>query len=383
MLRKIVIIAIGLLWQASLPAGQGAAEAVPSSGTSNPAYERLEAQLKRHRMLAADGGWPEVADGPTIRPGTDDARLGILARRLAISGDLADDSAWTESSGYDAVLQAAVRRFQARHGLEVDALVGQLTLRALNVPVEQRIDQIQLNLERARVRLNARVDDFIQVNIAGFRAYVVRDGAVVWKTRVIVGDLDNETPEFSATLNHVVFNPDWTVPYKIATEEMLPDIRQDPEFFARGKYQLFDHDGTLVDPHSVDWSPIHVGNFPFRLVQQPGPQNQLGQIKFMFPNEFSVYMHDTPRKLLFEKSSRAFSHGCIRVDQPFSLAEVVLRGEGWTREQIESRIASGETSTVNLEKPLPVFISYWTAEVDERGEINFYDDIYGRDTTGM
>lgn len=381
MLRKIIVIAAGLLWQASLPAEQVTAEATPSSDVSNPAYERLEEQLHRHRILAAEGGWPEVPGGSTIRPGTDDARLAILARRLMISGDFVDDSTWSESSGYDAVLQAAVRRFQARHGLEVDALIGPATLRALNVSVEQRIDQIRLNLERARVRFNARVDDFIQVNIAGFRAYVIRDGSVVWKTRVIVGDLDNETPEFSATLTHVVFNPDWTVPHKIATEEMLPDIRQDPEFFAKGKYQLFDRDGALVDPYSVDWSPIHVGNFPFKLVQKPGPQNQLGQIKFMFPNEFSVYMHDTPGKLLFEKASRAFSHGCIRVDEPFSLAEVILSGEGWTREQIEARAASEETSIVNLAKPLPVFVSYWTAEVDDQGVINFYDDIYGRDTT--
>lgn len=352
-----------------------------SVAAQDPGYQRLKAALQLYRTLAAGGGWPEVPSGPTLRPGSGDPRLATLARRLAISGDLVDDQAWVESSGYDTVLQTAVRRFQARHGLVVDALVGRATLRALNVSVEQRVDQIRLNLERARWRLNARVEDFILVNIAGFKAFVVRDGKIAWTTKVIVGDVENQTPVFSATLNHIVFNPTWTVPYKIATEELLPDIKQDPDFFTRGNYQLLDRDGDVVDPLSVDWSSIRIGNFPFTLVQQPCPANQLGRIKFIFPNEYSVYMHDTPGKFLFTKATRAFSHGCIRVDEPLGLAEVVLDGEGWTREQIESLIESEETRTVNPSESLLVQILYWTAEVDDRGVINFYGDIYERDAT--
>ena len=357
------------------------ADAILSVAAQDPGYQRLKTALQLHRVLAADGSWPEVPSGPTIRPGSDDPRLATLARWLAISGDLVDDQAWAESSGYDTVLQTAVRRFQARHGLEVDALVGQATLRALNVSVEQRINQIRLNLERARWRFNAGAKDFILVNIAGFKAYVVRDGKIVWTTKVIVGDTENKTPVFSAALKHVVINPDWTVPYKIASEELLPDIKQDPDFLTKGNYQLFDRDGGVVDPSSVDWSSIRIGNFPFTLVQQPCSANQLGRIKFIFPNEYSVYMHDTPGKFLFTKATRAFSHGCIRVDEPLGLAEAVLDGEGWTREQIESQIESEETRIVNLSEPLPVFVFYWTAEVDDQGLINFYDDIYERDAT--
>ena len=356
-------------------------DAIRSAAAQDPAYQRLSAALERYRALAADGGWPEVPSGPTIQPAADDPRLATLARRLAISGDLADDQAWVESAGYDTVLQTAVSRFQARHGLEVDALVGRATLRALNVSVEQRINQIRVNLERARRRVHAGAEDFILVNIASFKAYVVRDGKIVWTTRVIVGDTEHKTPVFSAALKYVVVNPAWTVPYKIASEELLLEIKQDPDFFAKGNYQLLDADGGVVDPTSVDWSSIRVGNFPFTLVQQPCAANQLGRIKFIFPNKYSVYMHDTPGEFLFTKARRAFSHGCIRVDAPLGLAEIVLDGEGWSREQIESQIGSGETRTVYLSKPLLVVISYWTADVDDQGLINFYDDIYERDAT--
>ena len=358
-------------------------EAIRSAALQDPGYQRLQAALERYRALAAEGGWPEVPSGPTIGPASDDPRLAILAKRLRISGDLADDQAWDESAGYDTVLQSAVRRFQARHGLEVDGLVGRATLRALNVPIEQRINQIRVNLERARRRFHDGAEDFILVNIASFKAYVVRDGKIVWTTRVIVGDTENKTPEFSAKLKYVVVNPAWTVPYKIASEELLLDIKRDPDFFARGNYQLFDADGDMVDPTSVDWRSIRVGNFPFTLVQQPCAANQLGRIKFIFPNKYSVYMHDTPGDFLFTKARRAFSHGCIRVDAPLGLAEIVLDGEGWSREQLEAQIGSGETRTINLSKPLLVVISYWTADVDDQGLLNFYDDIYERDAEDL
>jgi len=378
-LTAICVCLVFLPWQAVPATEQVAPDAIRSAAVQDPGYQRLQAALDRYRLLAAEGGWPEVPGGPTIEPASDDPRLATLARRLRISGDLADDQAWVESAGYDTVLQTAVRRFQARHGLEVDGLVGRATLRALNVPIEQRIDQIRVNLERARSRFHAGAQDFILVNIAGFKAYVVRNGKIVWTTRVIVGDTENKTPEFSAELKYVVVNPAWTVPYKIASEELLLDIKRDPGFFARGNYQLFDADGDVVDPTSVDWRSIRVGNFPFTLVQQPCAANQLGRIKFIFPNKYSVYMHDTPGDILFTKARRAFSHGCIRVDAPIGLAEIVLDGEGWSREQLEAQIGSGETKIINLSKPLLVVISYWTADVDDQGLLNFYDDIYQRD----
>lgn len=347
----------------------------------NADYDRLKAQLKRHRQIAAAGGWPELPSGLTIRPGADDPRVEILATRLAMSGDLSQDDNRGVAASYDQVLQDAVRRFQVRHGLEADGLVGRATLRALNVSIEQRIDQIRLNLERVRWRLDKQIDDYILVNIPAYTMYVIRDRTRLAEKKVIVGEVEDQTPLLEATLNHIVFNPTWTVPYSIASEEILPDIKDDPGYLARGKYQLFDRDGNIIDPSVVDWSTIEVDNFPFTVVQQPGPANQLGKVKFLFPNEYSVCMHDTPARSSFAKTRRALSHGCIRVDEPVDLAELLLGNEGWTRIQIDTQIASGETRTVALEDSLPVVLLYRTAEVDEAGAVFFYEDIYERDAS--
>ena len=388
MFRTLTAVAAGLIflpWQLPLAADDLIAEAdeqrelAPITAPS-PYYARLRIQLQRHRELAAASGWPEVPGGPTIRPGSDDPRIATLARRLAMSGDLADNDAAVSASAYGVVMQDAVRRFQARHGLEVDALVGPATLRALNVSIEQRIDQIRVNLERTSGLLDGQGGDFILVNIAGFSVHVVQDGHTVWTTSIIVGDTENKTPVFRSTLKYVVFNPTWTVPRSIASEEMLPEIKQDPGFFDRGNYQLLNREGNIVEPSSVDWSAVHVENFRYTLVQQPGCSNALGLIKFVFPNEFSVFMHDTPEKWLFTKAKRTFSHGCIRVNEPFDLAEILLGRDGWTRERIESQIESEETKTVSLSEPLPILLVYWTAVVDDLGIIHFYDDIYERDT---
>lgn len=383
-LLAIVASAIILSWQPMVWADTNEREAVVSDDLVSISdfrsqSQRLRTELERHRALADAGGWPKVPHGPTIHPNAADSRLETLVRRLVISGDLPDQDAFYSTADYNETLQVAVRRFQKRHGLDVDALVGRATLRALNVSVEMRIDQIRANLERAHRLLDYQNDDHVLVNIAAFKAYVIRSGKIVWTTKVIVGEEENKTPEFQSMLKHVVFNPTWTVPHSIASEELLLKIKEDPGFFDKGKYQLFDRDGNQIDPSSVDWSAIGVGTFPFTLVQQPGPANQLGQIKFMFPNEYSVCMHDTPAKSLFVKAARAFSHGCIRVDEPLGFAAVILADEGWTSEQIDAQIESEETRTVVLSEALPVLVSYWTAEVDDLGTIYFYDDIYERD----
>lgn len=342
-------------------------------------YRRLKSQLEHYRALADEGGWPNVSNGPTIRPGAADSRLGVLARRLAISGDLTEPVDTITEFDYGEALQESVRGFQERHGLEVDGLVGPKTLRALNVSVERRVDQIRLNLERARWVIDGQGGDFVLVNIAGFRAYVIRDGQTAWTTRIIVGQTEDKTPLFNSAIRHLVFNPTWTVPRSIATEEMLPIIQQDPEYLSRGGYDLLDRGGITIDPADVDWSSVTADRFPFTIVQRPGPANQLGQVKFVFPNEYSVFMHDTPAKSLFERADRACSHGCVRVDNPLGFAEVLLNEDGWTREQIDDQIESEETTTVALSEPLPILLRYWTAEVDDQDVLRFYEDIYGRD----
>lgn len=357
------------------------AVALASARPRSAHYHRLLAGLAKYRHLAAAGGWPAVSSGPSLRPGMSDSRVRELARRLAATGDLVDPG-WEQASPDDVYgerLQSAVGRFQARHGLATDSIVGPATLAALNASVAARIDQLRVNLERVRWIADRLGGDYLLVNAASFRADLVRDGRLAWQTRVVVGEREQQTPEVCSMLKYVVFNPTWTLPHRIARDEILPRIRKDPQFFASGGYELYDRDGTILDPANVDWAAVTEESFRFTLMQLPGPANQLGQVKFVFPNEYSVTMHDTPARHLFDVAERAFSHGCVRVDEPLALAANVLSADGWTRAHVDAQVRSNETRTVFLSEPLPVLLLYFTAEVDDAGTVHFYDDIYERD----
>ena len=343
------------------------------------AYQQLQAALAEYQEMQAHGGWPQIPEGPTLEPGAMDERLSLLARRLAISGDLENVAILEPSATYDESLQEGVRHFQERHGIEVDGVIGPSTLRALNVSVEQRVEQLEINLERARWVIDDVEDDFVLVNIAGFRAYVIRDRETIWETRVQVGAAYHQSPIFRDEMDYLVFNPDWTVPDSIATEEMLPEIQSDPDYFATHDFDVKNGDGEIIDPATIDWSELSQGNFGYTLVQRPGPDNALGRVKFMFPNEHAVYLHDTPNKPLFGKAERAFSHGCIRVENPFEFAELLLAPAGWDQQQFAEVLDSGETRTVSLPEPLPVLLLYWTAAVGQDEIVYFFNDVYDRD----
>ena len=341
-------------------------------------YRQLQRSLAAYRELAAAGGWPVVPSGPTLRPGDRDGRLEVLARRLAVTSDLPAGSV-VDTQVYGGLLETAVRNFQARHGLFMDGIVGPATVRALNVTVEQRIDQIRVNLERARWVLDDLEDDFVIVNIAGFRVYLYRGRKEIWSARAVVGKTYRKTPVFRSTMQYLVFNPDWTVPYSIATSDILPAVQRDPGYLAAGNFIVKDRDGDVVDPAAIDWSALRAGNFPYTLVQRPGRNNALGEIKFMFPNEHAVYLHDTPGKGLFDRAARTFSSGCVRVEYPFEFAELLLEANGMDAAAIEKLRSGRQTRSVFLEQPIPVLLLYWTAEVGQDGRIHFYEDIYERD----
>ena len=342
-------------------------------------YRQLQAALAEYREIAANGGWPRIPDGPTLRPGDTDERIAVLAQRLAITGDLESIQTFAPMTTYDAFVHEGIERFQARHGIEIDGVIGPATLRALNVPAEERIKQLEVNLERARWVTDDLEGDFVLVNIAGFRAFVIRDRETIWEARVQVGTSYNQSPVFRGEMSYLVINPTWTVPESIATTEMLPEILQDPDFLANGNYEVTNSEGETIDPSTIDWSQVTESDFGYTFTQRAGPGNALGRVKFMFPNEHAVYLHDTPNKPLFGKAGRAFSHGCIRIEQPFELAELLLGSAGWDQEQINEVLDSGETTNVSLPEPMPVLLLYWTASVGRDGTVNFYNDLYDRD----
>ncbi len=352
---------------------------VPAWATGeNAQLDALAALLQDCEAILVAGGWPSIAEGPSIRPGDSDPRLEALALRLAISRDLPDD-AEPDPDVYGGALLSAVKRFQRRHGLATDGIVGPMTIAALNVPVEDRIDQVRVNIHRAASSQLPDVHNFVRVNIPAFRADIVRDNRAEWTTRVIVGEDCTQTPVLNASIKSIVINPTWTVPHRIATEELLPKIKADAEYLARGKYELRAADGTSVVPASIDWTRISRSNFPFTIVQRPGPLTQLGRIKFAIPNEYDVFMHDTPARYLFEKPVRAFSHGCIRVDEPLRLAERILSGTEWTSGGLLRVINAGKMTTIALPEPMPVNVVYRTVEVDDAATAYFYNDVYERD----
>jgi murein L,D-transpeptidase YcbB/YkuD len=344
-----------------------------------PSYARLVSALQEYRRIAAEGGWQSVPAGPSLKPDMKDARIVALRRRLAASGDLSRDK--TDSPDFDTQLEVAVRRFQRRHGLTVDGVAGKATLAAMNVPVERRIDQIRANLERARWVLHDLPAEYVLVDIAGFKVRFYRDGRAIWETRAVVGRPMRMTPIFKSRITYLEANPTWTVPPTILGEDVLPAIRRDPHYLQEKSMRVIDRQGNPVDPAGIDWSRYRGSNFPYMIRQDPGPENALGRIKFMFPNKHAVYLHDTPGKELFKRTERTFSSGCIRIEDPYGFAELLLDSDpDWNRERVIAAVDSRKTRIIRLRTPVVVILLYWTVDVDDDGTVLFKQDIYNRDS---
>ena len=341
-------------------------------------YRHLQNALAHYRAIAAAGGWPGVPAGPTLKSGMSDPRVIALRTRLAVTQRMPGADA--QSAQFDAALEDAVKVFQRQHGLAADGAVGKATLAALNIPVESRIDQIRVNLERARWVLHDMPEEFVLVDIAGFNVRYIRDGQTLWQARAQVGKPYRRTPVFKSRITYLEMNPTWTVPPTILRNDVLPAIKRDIAYLKQKNMKVIDYDHNVVDPTSIDWSRYSGPDFPYLIRQDPGPDNALGRIKFMFPNKHLVYLHDTPSKALFERTERAFSSGCIRVENPYQFAELLLDDPNtWNRRTITQAIDSQQTRKVTLPRPVTVLLLYWTVAPDDSGDVIFKQDIYGRD----
>ncbi|HEU4516639.1 MAG TPA: L,D-transpeptidase family protein [Steroidobacteraceae bacterium] len=343
-------------------------------------YKGLKNELARYRAASKDSEPAAIPAGAALKPGVSDARIPLLRARLVASGDLESGAAAADPSAYDAPLEAAVRRFQARLGLESDGVIGAGTIAELNLPLAERIRQLRVNLDRGRVLLQDLPEKFVVVNIAGYTAYVIKGQDIVWSARVQVGKPYRKTPTFRSEINYLVFNPTWTVPPGIIRADILPAAKADPASITRKGLKVLDAGGRAVDPASIDWSRFSSGHIPYTLRQEPGPKNALGRVKLMFPNEYFVYLHDTPSQALFDRAERAFSSGCVRVERALELAAIVLDDpQQWNAQSIDAAIAGGKLQNVTLKRKVPVLLAYWTAWVDSEGRMNFRRDLYGQD----
>jgi murein L,D-transpeptidase YcbB/YkuD len=344
---------------------------------ARPEYAALVEALARYRRLAAMG-WPTLPAGEPLRSGDRGGRVRALRARLAAAGDLAPGE--LDDDRYGSEVAAAVRRFQARHGLAPDGIVGRATHRALDVPAAARAAQIALNLERWRWL----PDDFgprhVVANAAAATVELIDNGRVRLASRAVVGDPHHPTPVVASRVEAVVFHPVWHIPASIAHREIVPRLVGEPRLLADSDIVIAGREGT--DPHglAVDWAGRDPADQRVVLRQRPGPANPLGTVKLDMPNRFQVYLHDSPARELFARPMRTLSHGCVRVEAARALAALMLEGQpGWGPERIARALAAGATTRVPLAPPVPVYLLYWTAFVDVAGAVHFRDDVYGRD----
>jgi L,D-transpeptidase YcbB len=385
--------------KASLDSGK-LGDALSSLRSQHPQYAALKQVLARYRAVQAQGGWGSLPASLALRPGKPDPAVAAIRAHLMATGDLPgsaghvapvaaapatgspaagrpDSPATLVVAGpvFDAETQDALKRFERRHGLVADGRLDRAVLAALSVPVEERIRQIELNLERWRWLPETLGERYVLANIPTFHLTAVDHGQVGLQMRVVTGKKDSPTPIFSDEMTTVVFSPYWNVPADIARNETMPAVMRDPGYLGRNNLEVV-RGGHVLDPWSVNWS--RAGNVQFR--QRPGAHNALGGVKFIFPNKFDVYFHDTPADALFARVERDYSHGCVRLEKPFEMAQWVLQDRPeWTPEKIKAAMRSGREQHIALKQHIPVYIVYQTVWVDDDGTVEFRDDVYGHD----
>jgi murein L,D-transpeptidase YcbB/YkuD len=346
---------------------------------SEAAIAGLEQAIDRYRQIVAAGGWPRVPGDVTLRPGDSGVEIATIRKHLIMEGDLPPGSSL--SGKFDNEFRDGLARFQIRNGLSVTGFVDRRTLKALNVSAAERLQQLQTNVPRIQqlMKIN-KAPRYAIVNVPAYTAQAVQNGQLALDSAVVVGKPSRATPQVDARIVEVNFYPTWSVPDSIARKDLIPAIRKDPSYFYEEKFSVMRSWGSSpLDPSAVDWNSPQVVSYKFR--QDPGPQNALGVVRINMPNKYSVYMHDTPLKRLFNQSSRAFSSGCVRVESVFQLVAWLLSDQGWTLPKVQAQIDSGEQLNVKLKRSVPVHFVYLTAFANANGVAQFRPDIYGRDAS--
>ena len=336
----------------------------------------VQTAIDEHRGIIANGGWPVVPANEKLRLGNQSPNIRILRKRLAISRDL--DPRAGDSDVFDTWVDGAVRRFQARHGLPADGILGRFTFAAMNIPTSIRLGQLETNLVRLRSMSGFLGDRYVLVNIPAAQIEAVRHGKVESRHTAIVGKVDRQSPIISSKIYELNLNPYWTSPVSIIRKDLIPLMRKDPEYLTRNNIRIFDKANNEIPPSLIDWTSEEAVNYRFR--QDPGKNNAMGFVKINFPNPHAVYMHDTPQQSLFARLLRFESSGCVRVQNVRDLvAWLANETPGWDRRTLESTIESGERIDVKLAEPVPVYWNYITAWSTDNGAVQFRDDIYSRD----
>ncbi len=344
--------------------------------------QALDLAYGRYKVIAQRGGWPNIPTARMIRPGDDDERVPIVRKRLRATGELRGSDSF-QSFTFDSELEAAVRRFQKRHGLAISGRIDRGTIAAMNVPVQARLAQIKLNYDRLAALVDnggLREDRYILVNVPGYQLEAVEGGKVALRHRVIAGRAGRETPVVKASVRALNFFPYWRVPDSVAKLDVAPRLVKEPEYLGKEQIRVLtgNYNGPEIDASRIDWASFDPTTTKLR--QDPGPQNALGLVRLDMPNEHGVYMHDTPMKPLFGRAQRAFSAGCVRVQDVFDLAAWVAKDEpGMDRRRVDEIIAGGVPVDITLARPVPVYFIYVTAWADENGNAEFRPDVYGRD----
>ncbi len=349
---------------------------IKSLPPKSPEYARLMKEKMSFEKLLGKGGWGPKVQARSLKPGQSGNAVVQLRNRLISMGYMPRSA----SASYDDAMIKAVRDFQADHGLAQDGVVGAGTMGEINVDPQTRLTQIMVAMERERWLNMPLGKRHVWVNITDFHARIVDDGKITFQTRSVVGKntSDRRTPEFSDVMEHMVINPTWNVPRSIATKEYLPLLQENP--YAVGNLRLVDARGRTVSRDGIDFSQFNEVNFPFDMKEPPNRGNALGLVKFMFPNRYNIYLHDTPAKRLFGRETRAFSHGCVRLNDPFDFAYALLKKQTRSPEAFfQERLSTGRETVVELEKHVPVHIVYRTAFTQAKGNVQFRRDVYGRD----